>query len=297
MTADWQSIEDLEAEFDLSEADGDLREIRKALRARLKQVHPDTNEGKFGSDTDETAFHRVKSAIEFVDQKLLVGMPAQNRQALMVATQFSEAIANSLQEARRQDRELEQARQTQEKQRQASEELVAEVRKKYRFYKITAGVVAIFFGLLTLFPDTFAQHPVFITVSEVVEKLDFTLGVLFIYLFLAGAVAILYFWWEEQRELKRKKGCLSDKGIETIVKSKAFESRLGPLGKFTKGDLIETLEEHRISKDHNTLNELAGLILDKLISRGAAKRIDKPSLNEIYEMDFGIYLEIRPDKV
>ena len=61
--------------------------------------------------------------------------------------------------------------------------------------------------------------------------------------------------------------------------------------------MIETLEEHRISKDHNTLNELAGLILDKLISRGAAKRVDKPSLNEIYEMDFGIYLEIRPDKV
>ena len=36
---------------------------------------------------------------------------------------------------------------------------------------------------------------------------------------------------------------------------------------------------------------------DKLISRGAAKRVDKPSLNEIYEIDFGIYLEIRPDKV
>lgn len=297
MTAEWQSIDDLEAEFGLSDAEGDLREIRKALRARLKEVHPDTNEGQFSSDSDETAFHRVKSAIEFVDQRLLVGMPAQNHQALMVATQFSEAIANTLQEARSQDRDLERAKQTQEKQRQASEELVAEVHKKYRFYKISASVVASFFGLLTLFPDTFAQNPVFITVSEVVEKLDFTLGVLFIYLFLAGTLAILYFWWEEQRELKRKKGCLSDKGIETVIKSKAFESRLGPLGKFTKSDLIETLEEHRISKDHNTLNELAGLIIDKLVSRGAAKRIEKPSLNEIYEMDFGIYLEIRPDKV
>ena len=45
------------------------------------------------------------------------------------------------------------------------------------------------------------------------------------------------------------------------------------------------------------LNEIAGLMIEKLITRGAAKRVDKPSLNEIYEMDFGIYLEIRPDKL
>jgi hypothetical protein len=90
---------------------------------------------------------------------------------------------------------------------------------------------------------------------------------------------------------------LSDKGIADLVKSKAFESRLGPLGKFTRADLIDALEEQRVSRDQNTLNEIAGLIIDKLVLRGAAKRIDKPSLNEIYEMDFGIYLEIRPDKV
>ena len=61
--------------------------------------------------------------------------------------------------------------------------------------------------------------------------------------------------------------------------------------------MIDALEEVRVSRDQNTLNEVAGLIIDKLVLRGAAKRVDKPSLNEIYEMDFGIYLEIRPDKI
>ena len=298
MKEGWDSIEDIEREFDVSGADGDLREIRRMLRARLKDVHPDANEGHFGSDGDESEFHRIKSAIEFVDRKLLTGLPVQNNQtALMVATQFSEAIATSFADARSQDRELEKARQLQEKQRATSMEIAQEVRKKYLFYKIVAGVLALFFGFLTIFPDTFSGHPVYLAFSEFVERLDFTLGVLFLYLFVASAAAVIYLWWEEQRELNRKKHCLSDKGIEKIVKSKAFENRLGPLGKFTRGDLIDALEEHKISRDQNTLNEAAGLIIDKLVLRGAARRVDKPSLNEIYEMDFGIYLEIRPDKV
>ena len=118
MKEGWDSIEDIEREFDVSGADGDLREIRRMLRARLKDVHPDANEGHFGSDGDESEFHRIKSAIEFVDRKLLTGLPVQNNQtALMVATQFSEAIATSFADARSQDRELEKARQLQEKQR------------------------------------------------------------------------------------------------------------------------------------------------------------------------------------
>ena len=293
----WESLDDIERAYDLSEADGDLHEIRKILRAKLKDVHPDANEGHFGSDGDETEFHRIKSAIEFVDRDLMKGLPVENQSAMSVATEFSEALVSSFTEARNQDRDLERIRQLQGKQLQTSEELAQEVRKKYRFFKIVAGVFAIFSGLLTFFPEKFATHPVYLTVSEFVEKLDFTLGILFLYVFLASGLAIVYLWWEEQRELKRKKECLSDKGIAELVKSKAFETRLGPLGKFTRADLIDALEEQRISRDQNTLNEIAGLIIDKLVLRGAAKRVEKPSLNEIYEMDFGIYLEIRPDKV
>lgn len=297
MKHDWESIEDIEREFDLAAASGDLREIRRVLRGKLKGVHPDSHEGHFGSEGDESEFHRIKSAIEFVDNRLLTGPSAHNQQALIVASEFSEALVSTFADARNQDRDLEKARQLQDKQRQTSEEIAEEVRKKFRFYKIVAGVIATFFGILTMFPEKFAGHPVYLTFAEFVEKLDFTLGVLFLYVFIASAAAIIYLWWEEQRELKRKKECLSDKGIERIIKSKSFENRLGPLGKFTRADLIDALEETRVSRDQNTLNEVAGLIIDKLILRGAAKRLDKPSLNEIYEMDFGIYLEIRPDKV
>lgn len=297
MSFEWDSIEDIEDAFDVFTTDGDLRELRRQLRSRLKEVHPDSQHGAFGSDLDESKFYRLKSAIEYVDKRLLNGLPVQNQQAMLVANQFSEAIVHSIAESRSQDRDLERARQLQDKQRQTSEEIADEVRKKFRFYKIVAGAIAVFFGFLTIFPDKFEGNPVFVTFSEMVEKLDFTLGVLFLYLFIAGALAIVYLWWEEQRELKRKKECLSDKGIEQIVKSKYFEEKLGPLGKFTRADLIDALEEQRVSRDQNTLNEVAGLIIDKMILRGAAKKVEKPSLNEIYEMDFGIYLEIRPDSI
>ena len=297
MKFEWQSVEDIEDEFEIGATKGDLRELRRQLRARLKDVHPDTNEGSFGSEGEESAFYRIKSAIEFVDKRLLTSMPPPNQQAVIIASEFSDALVNTLSIARQKDHELERARQLHTKQRQTSEEIDAEVRKKYRFYKITCGILALFFCFLTLAPETFEQNPVYRTVNDVVERLDFTLGVLFLYAFIASALAILYLAWEEQREIKRKKECLSDKGVEQVIKSRAFESRLGPLGKFTRSDLIEALEDHKISRDQNTLNEIAGLIIDKLILRGAAKRIDKPSLNEVYELDFGIYLEIRPDKV
>lgn len=297
MKLEWQSVEEIEDEFDLGSVGDDLRELRRQLRARLIEVHPDRTEGAFGSEGEESDFHRIKSAIEFVDKRLLTSMPQKNDQALMVATQFSEVIAESMNRARQKDHDLERARQLHDRQRLTAAEIDSEVRKKYRVNKITAGIIAAFFCFLTLAPETFEQNPVFRSLSGVVEKLDFTLGVLFLYLFIASAAAILYLAWEEQRELKRKKECLSDKGVEQIIKSKAFEGRLGPLGKFTRSDLICALEDHRISRDQNTLNEIAGLFIEKLILRGAAKRIEKPSLNEVYELDFGIYLEIRPDKV
>jgi hypothetical protein len=273
MKAQWETIEQLETEFDLTEADGDLRKMRRILRSRLKDVHPDKSEGKFESGGDEAEFHRTKAAIEFVDNVLLTGVPRSNQQALLVATEFSDAIIRSFGEARDKDRELERTRQLNEKQKRISDEIEAEVRKKYFFLKAAAGVFAFICGFLTLFPDKFAAHPVFLAFNEFIERLDFTLGVLTLYLFVASGAAIVYFWWEEQRELKHKKECLSDKGIERLMKSKTFEGKLGPLGNFTRADLIEALEEQRISKDHNILNEVAGLIIDKLINRGAAKRV------------------------
>ncbi|MDX1401306.1 MAG: hypothetical protein R3245_05235, partial [Kiloniellales bacterium] len=135
MKSQWESIEDIERAYDLSEAGGDLHEIRKLLRAKLKDVHPDSHEGVFGSDSDENEFYRIKSAIEFVDKGLMSGLPVHNdqaHQAMMVANEFSAALVNSFTEARNQDRDLEKTRQLQEKQKQTSEELAQEVRKKFR---------------------------------------------------------------------------------------------------------------------------------------------------------------------
>ncbi len=293
----WQQVEDIEVEFNLFDAEGDPKELRRLLRHKLKEVHPDSHNGKFATEDTESDFHRIKSAIDFLDKRLNRGLPVENRKALAVDTEFSTAIVQSFTDARNQDRDLERARQLQEKQRQTSEDLAEEVVRKFKFYKFVAAVLAGLFGILTFFPGKLAEHPVYSTVADFVERLDFTLGVFFLYAFIVCGLAIVYLWWEEQRELKRKKQCLSDKGIEKIIKSKAFEGRLGPLGKFTRADLIDALEEHRVSGDQNTLNAVAGLIIDKLMLRGAAKPVEGPSLNEIYEMDFGIYLEIRPDKI
>jgi hypothetical protein len=292
----WESFEQIKTAFKLPREADDLREARRLLRSKLKKIHPDATNGEFSSDFHEAEFHRIQGAIDYLDKAMTPGLPTVTRDALLVATEFSDAIVSTLREGRDKDRELERGKQLQERQKRANDQLDAEVRKRYRFYKIVAGVVAAFFGFLSLFPEKFTTHPVFLAFSQFTSALDITISLAMLYIMAAAALAVIYLFWEEQRLLNQKKQFLSDAGIERIVKSKGFATRLGPMGGFTRADLVSVLEEHKISRDHNVLHDVADLIIEKLLIRNAAKKIDKPSLNDIYELDFGVYIDIRPEK-
>ncbi|MGH6933568.1 MAG: hypothetical protein ACREEE_14170 [Dongiaceae bacterium] len=292
----WESFEQIKIAFKLPRESDDLREARRILRSRLKKIHPDATNGEFSSEFHEAEFHRIQGAIEFLDKALTPGLPTVTRDALLVATEFSDAIVTTLREGRDKDRELERGKQLQDRQKRANDQLDAEIRKRYRFYKIAAGVVAAFFGFLSLFPEKFTTHPVFLAFSQFTNALDITISLAMLYIMIAAALAVLYLFWEEQRLINQKKQYLSDAGIERIVKSKAFSTRLGPMGGFTRADLVSVLEEHKISRDHNVLHDVADLIIEKLLIRKAAKKIEKPSINDIFELDFGVYIDIRPEK-
>lgn len=60
------TIEEIKKEFRINS--NDISEIRKELRDIVKEIHPDKNEGKFKSDTDESKYHKTLKAIEFLDQ-------------------------------------------------------------------------------------------------------------------------------------------------------------------------------------------------------------------------------------
>lgn len=296
MREDWRSVEDIKSEFGIPDSVSDVVEVRRHLRLRMKEVHPDSTEGKFRSYAQEADFHRLESAIAYIDRHLVPTLPESQRNALLVASEFSEAVAGTLREARARDHEMERSRQLEDAQKRASEHIDAEVKRKYVFLKAVAGVLALVFAILTLFPEKFSGHPVFRAADEFTEALDVTLGVVFIYLLIASGAAIVYLAWEEQRERKRKKECLSDRGTDKLLRSKHFVARLSPTGQFTRSDLIEALDKNRISNDQNVLNDVAGLIIAKLIARGAARKIDKPSINEIYELEIGVHYDIKPQK-
>jgi hypothetical protein len=294
MAFEWNSVDQIRSAFGLPPDMTDLREIRRLLRTRLRDIHPDSTDGEFKSAEIEQEFHDTQSAIDFIDRQLTTGLPAINRETLLAVTEMTQLFAGALRENREADRRNEQARRLEDRQRRVNEQLEADVRRRYRFLKITAGVVAGFFGFLSLFPEKFTTHPVFVVVSQFTDSLDITVGLALLYLMLAGGVAVVYFWREEQRELQGKKQFLSDAGVERIVKSKNFLARLGSMGGFTRADLVRTLEEHRLSKDHNLLSEVADLILEKLAARGAVHRVPKPSLTDAYELDFSVFMELRP---
>src|SRR5262249_27371733 len=291
MNFEWSSLEQIRGAFGLPESiDG--RQVRRILRARLKTLHPDSNDGVFGSDAAATEYHRTQAAVEFLDRQLTGGLPAVTRETMLAMTDMTEAIAAILRQGRETDHKAEHARMLEERQKRVNGEIEADVRRRYRFFKLAAGAVAVFFGFLSLFPEKFTNHPVFVVVNKFTQSLDMTVGLALLYLMLLGAAAVVYFWWEEQRELNFKKRFLGDAGIEQVIRSRNFVRRLGPMGAFTRADLLRVLAEHRVSKDHNLLTEIADLTIEKLLARNAARKVPKPSLSDSYELDYGLYLEL-----
>lgn len=293
MNFQWSSLEQIRNAFGLPEG-SDGRQVRRLLRARLKTLHPDSTDGAFGSDAAATEFHRIQAAVDFLDLQMTAGPPAVTRETMLAMTDMTEAIAAILRQGREPDRQAEQARRLEERQKRVNEQIEGDVRRRYRFFKLAAGAVAGFFGFLSLFPDKFTTHPVFVVVNKFTQSLDMTVGLALLYLMLLGAGAVVYFWWEEQRELNFKKRFLGDAGIEQVIRSRPFVARLGPMGAFTRADLLRVLAAHKVSKDHNILTEIADLMLEKLLARGAARKVPKPSLSDSYELDYGLYMELRP---
>jgi len=68
--SEWNSIRELVEEFDLPCDASDLDCIKRALRTRLREIHPDRTPGaKFRDDEESALYHRLGEARGFVERE------------------------------------------------------------------------------------------------------------------------------------------------------------------------------------------------------------------------------------
>src|SRR5262249_42871179 len=172
MNFEWSSLEQIRDAFGLP-ASTDGRQVRRVLRARLKTLHPDANDGAFDSGA-AAEYHRTLAAVDFLDRQLTGGLPTVTHETMLAMTDMTEAIAAILRQGRETDRQAEHVRRLEERQKRVNEQIEADVRRRYRFFKLAAGAVAGFFRFLNLFPDKFTTHPLFLRVNQFTPPPDLT---------------------------------------------------------------------------------------------------------------------------
>lgn len=146
----WTSPSDIALEFDLADYSDNPEQLRKELRLKVKELHPDTNsDGEFKTPEDEKEFNKITEAMSFLDayskgQGALI--PVSQVQSVM------ETFAKSL------------AAQNKESPAQIRTTIISDVRSRLShrsfFPKIGSGVFAAITAFLTVLPADYAQHPI-----------------------------------------------------------------------------------------------------------------------------------------
>lgn len=142
---EFKNIEEIKGEFNIQSSD--IREIRKELKSKLKNVHPDKiGQNQWNSDTKDL-FLKINSAIEFIDnitESTLVPID-QVTELVKVA---KDLILNSNQKSTETEFSLQ------------LQLFADEQRQSFKLPKISAGVITAILSFVWLFPKTVEDHPV-----------------------------------------------------------------------------------------------------------------------------------------
>jgi len=172
--------------------------IRKAARKRMKEIHPDQNDGDFSSESEKQELLKITS---------ILNNSNSNTEALTSvdqATDLVNVIKNSgLLSSQSQVSELRKDCKSEYREQQSS---------RYTFPRIGSGALAAVTSFLATFPGQLADDPVvgeFIATSSV--RLSFLLLA-----FCSGLFFVLT-WYNEKREREKLDWLLSSEGLTLML--------------------------------------------------------------------------------
>lgn len=281
----WTSTEDIKMEMQLKSSSDDFAGLKRELRLKLAELHPDKNGGAFISTEDEEQFNKVAAAYDFVN------LASQESKSLVPITQLP-AIIKAVREA-----------QTAPVQSQIShlrtecrEESRFNSHRRYALPRIGSGVFAAVCASLFTFSSSLAQHPVlgFIAKSNIFQ---YTLLALAAY---AGLFFLLT-WVRERKEEALIDFLMSEEGRRRVFDRIFDHTRQRT---FSIRNVMDIIQEHFGSRHYyswigsiatvffarpniqsSLAEKIAQMHLLELEKRGAIHRVEIPSMDSLYEFD------------
>lgn len=274
----YSSLEQIKDEFHILEDNPEA--IRARLRVMQSSIHPDRAGGSFASKEDEELFHRIGSAIEFIDNKDNYGALV----SISVVTDLTKAVTelikaqisipdNTLSEQIKDD--------------------IQSYRHRYLVPKITLSAITVALGAIWIFPNTVKDHAI---LSNWINPSNYFFSIIWFY----ALFFTVFFWLMVWRNEERQRAFQESLKTET-VQNMIFRQFLHTLSEryFSIEDLVGYLinkEPRRYYSPFDVLlrnkrnisvpmaNTIADIIIKRALSRQAIKKEGIGNISETYKI-------------
>lgn len=288
----WTSTEQIVKDLGLVSQHDDFNELKRELRTKIAELHPDKNGGAFSSQEDEDGYNAVSSAYEFVN--------LANRQstALIPVTQIP-AIIKAVREAQTAPTQL----QVNQLQSECREESRLNTHNHYTFPRISSGVFGTICLALFTFSNSLADHPI---LGPLVMNSFFNITMLILACF-SGAF-FLRTWFRERQEATLTEYYMSEKArrgiFDEILNSMQGVPEDAAPRQFSIRNVMDEIERYWGGRNYyspfrfsfrfflgnrrpkpSLTEKIAHIHLLELEKRGAIHRVETPSMDSLYEFD------------
>lgn len=278
MKKEYLSIEEIKIDFNVDETEAGS--VRSKLRVMQASIHPDKNGGSFANDSDEELFHKLSSAIGFIDNK-------ENNGALVSVSAVTDLTKAVTELVRLQTSTTNNALATQ------INNSIETYRSKHKVPKIALSSISIAVAAVWVFPNTIVDHPV---LGKWFDFSDPLTNIIWFQIFIATALYWIFTWRNEERQRRFQEGLKTE-----MVQNKIFKNFVHDLGKeyFTLEEFVEYLIDKHSPKYHSPLSLLtsnpweidmpsahtiAEAVIDRAVKRRAILQNDEGKISTIYKL-------------
>lgn len=295
----WTSTKQIIEHLGLKSKHDDYDGLKRELRTKLAEMHPDKNGGAFSSPEDEELYNRISSAYEFVN------LACRESTALIPVTQLP-AIIKAVKDAQLASTEHQVAQLRAE----CLEESRLDTHNRYALPRIGSGVFATICASLFTFSGSLAKHPILGSLAENM--------IVQISLLMMSAYAGIFFlmtWIRERKEEELIDYLMSETARREIFHYIMSHMHLADRNeskarRFSIMDVMKVIEEHwgghrrYISSPliflsvflgnrgikPSLIEKIAQIHLLEMEKRGAIHRIETPSMDLVYEFEDGLVM-------
>lgn len=286
MNGSYTSLQQIREDFQIAEEDPET--IRTRLRMKQSSIHPDRTGGSFASKEDETLFHRLGIAIEFLDNRDKYGALV----SVSAVTDLTKAVTELIKaQSSVPDNTLSEKIKDQ----------IQSYRSRFALPKITISAITVALTAVWIFPNTVKDHPI---LGKWFDPSSSLFGIAWIYVLLSTVAFWLLVWRNEERQREFQESLKTE-----MVQNRIFRDFLRHFekNKFSIEDLVDFIIDRHPRSYHflppfslignpreisiSTAHTIAEVIIKRALSRQAIK---KESIGQISET-YTIAVENDPD--